>query len=79
MSECKVCGDETTAEYRFRSHLTLCDGCHRETPAKVSRETFEKRFFGIEEVPPSTRREFYEDYKYSKCTLAQYIKEVRGS
>jgi len=71
---CQVCGDERTAQYRASKRQTLCNSCSADTPRKVGRAAFEARYWGaeVESVPHQTRRDFYEDYLRSECTLAQY-------
>jgi hypothetical protein len=70
---CLICGDDN-ATYRNRSRMFLCDPCHKETPAKVSRETFDREYWdGADDVPDSIRREFYSDYRASSYgSVASY-------
>lgn len=75
--QCKICGDENRVEYRPRSGMFLCPYCHKETPAKATRDEFDHLYWGddIETVPQSTRKEFYEDYRTSNYgPVAEYIK-----
>jgi hypothetical protein len=62
-------------EWRPSKRQNLCDPCNAETPRKVSREAFEKRYWGarVNEVPNSVRYEFWSDYLTSSETLANYI------
>lgn len=78
---CRVCGSEEGVTFRASKLQALCEACDAETPRKVSREAFEKRFWGkhIDEVPHGTRREFYQDYLRGDRTLAQYCAEARSS
>ncbi len=74
MSYCRVCGSEHQAKFRPGKLQTLCEYCNADTPRKVGRSSFESRFWGadVQTVPAMTRRDFYEDYLRSECTLAQY-------
>ena len=74
---CRVCG-HSVAEFRPRSGLVLCQACHADTPAKVGRQEFDRRYWGADllQVPEATRREFYSDYLHSACTLDRYIAET---
>lgn len=66
---CKVCGKKKGDRTR----------CCRTAPY-ISFETFYKKYFkgeGSEEVPYSTRREFYDDYRMSDCrSLQAYIEQT---
>jgi hypothetical protein len=78
---CRVCGDDgETVKYRSGKHQSLCRWCNRDTPRKVTREEFERVYWagppGIETVPHSTRRDFWEDYLASECTLAEYVEQT---
>lgn len=71
---CRICGDET-ATYRPSKRQTLCDSCSKDTPVKVSRSSFDAQYWHNDtSVLESTKREFYEDYLASECTLPEYIK-----
>jgi len=77
---CQVCGDPN-ARYYDTNRQSLCRSCAKDTPAKVSRSTFDKRYWISDdpnEEPPNEaiKREFYEDYLRSECTLAQYIERT---
>jgi len=78
MTECRVCGDEE-ATYRGVQRQTMCEACRKGTPAKVGRAAFESQYWEgkAEEVPLSTRREFYSDYLTSTYTMRAYIKATR--
>lgn len=71
---CAICGDDR-ATYRNRSRMFLCASCHKDTPAKVSRDEFERVYWaGDDSVPAQTKQAFWEDYKYSKYkTVQEYI------
>lgn len=75
MSYCRVCGTEDGVEFRESKRQSLCVSCNKETPRKVGRDAFDKRYWGahLDEVPMSTRREFYSDYLTSDCSLEKYI------
>ena len=75
---CSICGDEK-ADYYFSKHQSLCKTCNSETPNKLGFSQFVLTYFGpnaIETVPASTRKEFYDDYKTSRYTIDQYIKQT---
>lgn len=79
MSYCRVCGDRSeSVSYRPSKLQNLCDACDKSTPRKVGREAFERRYWGakVDEVPASTRREFYSDYLTSDSTLEKYIEST---
>ena len=76
---CKICGDERTAEYRPAQRQTLCNSCWEDTPHKVGRDAFDAAYWkredgsdGRDDVPLSTRNEFYSDYLASNLNLADY-------
>lgn len=71
---CRICGDENGVKYRPAKRQGLCAGCNRETPAKVGRGEFDRRYWdGDESVPPHIKREFYSDYLASGKKLDEYI------
>ena len=70
---CRVCGDENQVSFHGPSGQYLCKSCAKDTPHKVSRETFYKKYFGDEDIPESIKREFYEDYQRSTHNLKEYI------
>ncbi len=73
---CKVCGDENS-RYRVGKRQSLCDSCNAETPRKVSREEFDKKFWSVPNaIPESVKTEFYDDYKTFSCTVQEYIKQA---
>lgn len=75
---CRVCGSENDIAFRFRSRLSLCDYCHKTTPAKVTREKFDEVYWKgqASTVPENIKKEFYSDYKMSTCDLKKYIKDT---
>lgn len=74
---CRVCGDKRNVQYRLGKRQSLCDSCNADTPVKVSRESFDKAYWKNDPtVSQSTKREFYEDYLASECTLPEYIKQT---
>jgi len=74
---CRICGTHRTVEYRRRCFMNLCDHCSSETPKKASRYFFDKRYWSnSNDVPESIKKEFYNDYKTSRCTVAQYIEQT---
>jgi hypothetical protein len=80
--ECRICGDDG-AEMRWDAGMALCASCSATTPSKVCREQFDREFWGegpeAAEVPYSTRRDFYADYKASTAgTVAQYRAQTSG-
>lgn len=72
---CRICGTEKSLKYYPRKLQTLCPPCAADTPAKVSKETFDREYWGVElpNVPESTRAEFYDDYLCSTHMLPEYI------
>jgi hypothetical protein len=71
---CKICGSEEGAKWRHKQRNRLCVPCLKTTPAKIPWESFDKRYWGknFRDVPLSTRREFYADYKASSNTFLEY-------
>jgi hypothetical protein len=53
-------------------------GTRKKNPTKLTREQFEKRYWGAEAhtVPAMTRREFYSDYRESGQSFAAYKKST---
>jgi hypothetical protein len=76
---CRICGDESGVEFRGRSRMALCESCHTDTPRKVSREEFDRVFWGTgpeaADVHESTRREFYDDYRTSTYGTAESYRD----
>jgi hypothetical protein len=74
---CRICGDESSVEYRDRSRMFLCASCHADTPRKATREEFDRVYWGqgpeADSVPEGTKRDFFEDYKASRyCSVETY-------
>lgn len=71
---------KVTIEYRPSKRQTLCTVCDEETPRKVGREAFDKRYWGTgkaaDEVPEGTKKEFYSDYLTSNSTLEKYVEST---
>ena len=60
---CRICGDENDTRYYSTKRQTLCQSCAKDTPAKVSRETFDREYWsGDDDVNDAIKREFYADY-----------------
>ena len=78
MSYCAICGDESGVKYYPGKYNALCPSCAVDTPDKIHRDNFNVAYWGKgwEDVPQSTRREFYDDYLASTCTLDEYIKQT---
>lgn len=74
--ECRICGmNHGGVEYRQDARQYLCRDCYRDTPAKIGREEFDRAYWSNpEDVPASTKREFYSDYLASTHDLKGYIK-----
>lgn len=76
---CRVCSCENNVTfYRTKGSQFLCLDCAIETPRKVSRESFCKAFFDVEEsvfARPGILREFYNDYITSTLNLKQYCEQ----
>ena len=73
--QCRVCGtEEGNVDYRAKKRQSLCDACNRETPNKIGRDEFSRRYWGAgyETVPPGTLREFYSDYLASMHNFNDY-------
>jgi hypothetical protein len=74
---CRICGDEKDVRYYAGKRQSLCRSCAKDTPAKVSRTTFDRVYWtGCEEndPPEGIRREFYADYLASRHgSVASYI------
>lgn len=80
---CRICGETNGIQYYPSKHNTLCRHCAKDTPRKVSRETFDREYWksddhneGPDSVPESTKREFYSDYLASTHTLPEYIERT---
>jgi len=77
MSCCRICGDEENVKYYPAKRQSLCAFCAKDTPRKVSRETFCRAMFaGDEDCPSSIQRDFYDDYLASGDTLDEYIRKA---
>lgn len=77
---CRICGSEENVTYYFSQRQALCPFCKADTPAKIGHYEFDRRYWAGDEEPPceGIRREFYDDYKASSYTYAQYAKETAG-
>lgn len=74
---CRICGDESNVKFYPSKRQSLCDFCAKDTPAKVSFDTFCAAMFkGDEDCPRSIMRDFYDDYKASSDTLDAYIRKA---
>ena len=75
---CRICGTHRTVNYRRGPRMNLCDHCASETPRKASRQGFDKAYWRGEDccVPESIKKEFYNDYKSSTCTVSEYIEQT---
>lgn len=75
---CRICGEEERAEYYPSKRQALCRSCAGDTPRKMPRSTFDKRYWGRElsTVPEGTRREFYSDYLACSGSFARYVEDT---
>lgn len=76
MIYCQICGDCCGVKYYATKRQYLCKACAKDTPAKVSRESFERLYWGkgSADVSEFQKREFYSDYLASSYTVAEYRK-----
>lgn len=74
---CRICGAGTESGVIYSSDhgMALCLRCEMDTPPKVGRAEFDRVYWGsgFANVPESTRREFYDDYRTSTLRLKSYI------
>lgn len=73
---CKICGStHNVMFYLDKGMQSLCDKCAPETPDKIGRSEFDQKYWGenYQEVPNSTRKEFYDDYRTSTHTFEEYV------
>ena len=75
---CKICGTEYKVKFRPSKLQNLCEFCNKETPKKMSKHNFDKKYWGkdFESVPQSVRSEFYSDYLASSNTFKKYLEET---
>ena len=61
---CRICGSEENVRYYATKRQALCPYCSKDTPPKVNREAFDKKYWAGDNTPPpdSIKREFYADY-----------------
>ena len=72
---CRICGDENNVSFAGGNRGFLCPSCKAETPAKVGFDAFCRAYFkGDDDCPDATKREFYDDYRASTNTLADYMR-----
>jgi hypothetical protein len=74
---CKVCGSEENVKFYPNKLQALCKFCADETPNKVGFDRFVSFYFPGDdiyhgEVPYSTKKEFYDDYRTSTYNLENY-------
>ncbi len=75
---CNICGSEDDIKiYPGKGWKRLCRSCAHETPIKFSRKHFDELYWvgrpGVDTVPQSTRREFYDDYLCSTLNFKDYV------
>ena len=71
---CQICGNPDNIKFYPAKHSRLCQYCASETPQKMHRAVFDSKYWeNPDEVPESTKHEFYDDYKYSKDNFEQYV------
>ena len=70
---CIICGTEENLV--VKNHRHICNDCAQGMPRKVSRSSFDKAYWRgkANDVPESTKREFYADYFASYHTVSAYI------
>lgn len=72
---CRICGDETNVKFYPSKRQALCPHCAKDTPAKIGREQFDKRYWSdSDDVNESIKREFYADYLASEHAYDEYVK-----
>jgi len=78
---CRICGSEKDVKFYPAKRQSLCKWCAADTPSKLSRDEFEKRYWGaeVDTVPTFFRREFYSDYLASDCDMEKYIDQTTSS
>lgn len=73
---CQICGDENSQYYPAKRQ-SLCKYCAEDTPKKAGKMSFDKFYWDKPgEVPKAIKRDFYEDYLRSTCTLNQYKEQT---
>lgn len=77
---CNICGNEKDTQYITTKYQTLCRLCNIETPAKISREMFDRLYWEGKEgdVPTGIKHDFYGDYLASTSDFETYKKETSG-
>ena len=72
---CRICGETEGIEYYQHKRQSLCKHCAKDTPKKMGRLDFDQKYWGRgwQEVPNSTRSEFYSDYLASSDSFAKYV------
>lgn len=91
--ECAICGSEggevkvagQIIKIEVKLHLdkgcqVLCDLCADQTPEKISKHRFDVAYWGenYQEVPTSTRKEFYDDYRTSTHNFEEYVAATKS-
>lgn len=78
---CRICGTEDNVKYYHNLLQSVCRGCGKGMPDKVSREEFYLQYWGenYQEVLSAIRKEFYEDYLHSSDDVESYIKGTVSS
>lgn len=73
---CKICGSEENVKVHWnKGFQALCNLCSEETPEKIGKSEFDQKYWGedYQDVPASTRKEFYDDYRTSTHTFEEYV------
>ena len=78
MSSCTICASTVKVAHRKHCMMTLCEICSEDTPKKLTREQFDRIYWGarVSEVATNVKREFYDDYKKSTLNVFDYIMET---
>lgn len=71
---CRICGTENNVQLYAGNRGILCADCAADTPEKIGKAEFVRRYFDGETVSDFIAREFYDDFRASNLTFDEYKK-----
>jgi len=74
---CRICGSDNQITFYWTHMMAMCRLCHAHGPPPIPYADFDDRYWsGSDDVPYSTRKEFYSDYKTSGLSFERYCEET---
>jgi len=74
---CRICGSDNTIVFYLTHMMAMCRPCHAQGVQPIPYADFDDRYWSsADDVPCSTRKEFYSDYKTSGLSFERYCEET---